>query len=135
MFEHFVEEVCCAEARCLGTNERTAVAETFSREDAVLVCADDFLILTEQIADFASADTHISCRNVHIGTDVTIKLGHERLAKRMISESLLPVGSKSEPPFAPPMGREVREFLKVCSKPRNFMASRLTSFWNLKPPL
>ena len=39
--------------------------------------------------------------------------------KRRISDSLRPLGSKSEPPLAPPMGRVVNEFLSVCSKPRN----------------
>ena len=29
------------------------------------------------------------------------------------------MGEKSEPPLAPPMGRQVRASLKVCSKPRN----------------
>ena len=41
--------------------------------------------------------------------------------KRITSASLLPLGSKSEPPFPPPIGSPVREFLKICSKPRNFM--------------
>ena len=39
--------------------------------------------------------------------------------KRMISPSDLPDGSKSEPPLPPPIGRPVKEFLKICSKPRN----------------
>ena len=29
----------------------------------------------------------------------------------------------------------VRLFLKICSKPRNFITDRLTEGWNLKPPL
>src|SRR5699024_11235185 len=37
--------------------------------------------------------------------------------KRMISSSDLPFGSKSEPPLPPPIGRPVRECLKICSKP------------------
>ena len=37
-----------------------------------------------------------------------------------VSYTHLPWGSKSEPPVPPPMGRVVRLFLKVCSKPRNF---------------
>ena len=41
--------------------------------------------------------------------------------KRMTSASDLPFGSKSLPPFAPPMGKPVRLFLKICSKPRNLM--------------
>lgn len=46
--------------------------------------------------------------------------------KRMISASLLPRGEKSLPPLPPPMGRVVRAFLKICSKPRNFRMERLT---------
>ena len=41
--------------------------------------------------------------------------------KRMTSASDLPFGLKSLPPFAPPMGKPVRLFLKICSKPRNLM--------------
>ena len=55
--------------------------------------------------------------------------------KRMTSLLLLPLGSKSEPPLPPPMGRPVREFLKICSKPRNLMMDRLTEGWNRRPPL
>ena len=44
--------------------------------------------------------------------------------KRMISLSLFPFGSKSEPPFAPPIGSPVSAFLKICSKPRNLMMPR-----------
>ncbi len=46
--------------------------------------------------------------------------------KRMISMSDLPLGSKSDPPFPPPMGRVVREFLKICSNPRNLRMERFT---------
>ena len=81
MFEHFFKEVGCAETRCFGTNERTAVTEAFSGENAVFVSADDFLILTEQIADFATADAHIACGNVHIRPDMTIKFVHKGLAE------------------------------------------------------
>ena len=38
----------------------------------------------------------------------------------MISLSDLPLGSKSEPPFPPPIGSVVNEFLKTCSKAKNF---------------
>ena len=55
--------------------------------------------------------------------------------KRMTSRSDLPRGSKSAPPFAPPMGSVVSPFLKTCSKARNFMMDRLTDGWNRSPPL
>lgn len=46
--------------------------------------------------------------------------------KRITSASDLPFGSKSAPPLPPPMASVVSEFLKVCSKPRNFRMPRLT---------
>src|SRR3990170_2242344 len=55
--------------------------------------------------------------------------------KRITSPSDFPFGSKSEPPFAPPIGSPVREFLKICSNPRNLMIPRYTEGWNRSPPL
>lgn len=54
--------------------------------------------------------------------------------KRMTSLSLFPLGSKSEPPLPPPIGREVKLFLKTCSKPKNLMIERLTEGCKRKPP-
>jgi len=54
---------------------------------------------------------------------------------RMTSLSLLPLGSKSEPPLPPPIGNVVRPFLKTCSKPRNFRMPRFTVGWKRRPPL
>ena len=54
---------------------------------------------------------------------------------RRISDSLRPFGSKSEPPLAPPIGRVVSEFLKVCSKARNFNRPAFTVGWKRIPPL
>ena len=45
---------------------------------------------------------------------------------RITSWSLLPFGSKSEPPLPPPRGSVVNAFLKTCSKARNFSKPRLT---------
>ena len=55
--------------------------------------------------------------------------------KRMTSLSLLPLGSKSEPPLPPPIGRVVSAFLKTCSKARNLRMPRLTDGWKRRPPL
>ena len=44
----------------------------------------------------------------------------------MISLSDLPLGSKSEPPLPPPIGSVVREFLKICSKPKNLIIPKFT---------
>ena len=54
--------------------------------------------------------------------------------KRMISPSDLPFEEKSDPPLAPPMGKVVSAFLKICSKPRNLMMDRVTVGWNLRSP-
>ena len=37
--------------------------------------------------------------------------------------------------LAPPIGRVVKLFLKVCSKPKNFMMERFTDGAKRKPPL
>ena len=55
--------------------------------------------------------------------------------KRITSLSDLPLGLKFEPPLAPPMGRPVRLFLKVCSKARNLRMLSLTLGWKRSPPL
>jgi hypothetical protein len=52
-----------------------------------------------------------------------------------ISLSDLPLGSKSQPPLAPPMFRPVRAFLKICSKPKNLRMDRLTVGCRRRPPL
>ena len=51
------------------------------------------------------------------------------------SASDLPLGSKSEPPLPPPIGRPVKLFLKICSNPKNLMIPGYTLGANLKPPL
>ena len=53
----------------------------------------------------------------------------------MTSVSDFPFGSKSDPPFPPPIGRVVKAFLKTCSKARNFRILMFTEGWNLSPPL
>ena len=53
----------------------------------------------------------------------------------IISLSDFPLGLKSEPPLPPPIGKPVKEFLNICSNPRNFIMLKLTDGWNLSPPL
>ena len=55
--------------------------------------------------------------------------------KRITSLVDLPRGLKFEPPLAPPIGRPVRLFLKICSKPRNFSTLWVTVGWKRRPPL
>ena len=54
---------------------------------------------------------------------------------RLTSALLLPFGSKSDPPLAPPIGSVVRAFLYTCSNARNFSSPRRTVGWNRRPPL
>ena len=53
----------------------------------------------------------------------------------MISLSDFPFGSKSAPPFPPPIGKVVKLFLNVCSKARNFKILKFTDGWKRIPPL
>src|SRR3984885_3572017 len=46
--------------------------------------------------------------------------------KRITSLSLLPFGSKSDPPLPPPIGSVVSEFLNTCSNAKNFRMPKLT---------
>jgi len=57
------------------------------------------------------------------------------MQNRRISLSDLPFGSKSDPPFPPPIERPVKAFLKVCSNPKNFNTERLTEGCKRRPPL
>ena len=79
--EHFPEEVGCAEARRLGTDERAAVCKPFARQHAVVERAADFLVRTEEVADFSAAHAHVARGDIDIGPDVTVKLGHEAVAE------------------------------------------------------
>jgi hypothetical protein len=69
-----------AEAGCLGTDERAAVRNALTGENAGELIAKA-LILAEEITDLSCADTDITRRNVGIRTDVLLKLGHEALAE------------------------------------------------------
>ena len=55
--------------------------------------------------------------------------------KRITSASLLPFGSKFEPPLPPPIGSVVRAFFRTCSKARNLSMPRYTVGWKRRPPL
>ena len=46
--------------------------------------------------------------------------------KLMTSLSDFPLGSKSEPPFPPPIGSVVKLFLNTCSNPKNFKIPKFT---------
>ena len=45
---------------------------------------------------------------------------------RLTSSSLLPLGSKSDPPLPPPIGNVVSAFFNTCSNARNFSVPSVT---------
>ena len=55
--------------------------EAFTSQNAVVVSVADSLVLSEKIADFATADTDVTCGNINMRTDMTIKFGHKRLTE------------------------------------------------------
>ena len=93
------------------------------------------LVLAEEITDLPGTHADIAGGHVGVRPDILEELGHEALAEAHDLRVGLALGSKSLPPLPPPMGRPVRLFLKICSKPRNLMMPSYTEGWNRKPPL
>ncbi len=117
--EHFLREIDRAVAGGFRTDERAAPLQALAGEHAGELVAHA-LVLAEHVADLAAAHADVAGRHVGVGADVAASSVMKLWQKRITSASLLPFGSKSEPPLPPPMGRVVSEFLKICSKPRNF---------------
>ena len=71
--------------------------------------------------------TPISPAGISLLGPICLKSSVIKLWQNLItSVSLLPLGSKSAPPFPPPIGRVVRLFLKICSKAKNFKILKFT---------
>ena len=81
VLEYLSEEIGCAEAGGLGTDERSAVGQTFARQHAVFVDARQFLVCAEEIADFSAAHAHVARGNIYAGADVAVKFVHETVAE------------------------------------------------------
>ena len=81
MLENFVEVVDSAETGRFRSDEGTAVAHALAGDDAVFPNALDPLVLTVKISDFTSAYADIARGDIDVGTDVSLELGHERLAE------------------------------------------------------
>ena len=79
--EHFLGEVDEAIASCLGSSEGTSPGQSLAGEDTGVEAVAQTTVLAEKVTDLATANTNIARRNVSIGTDVTLELGHEGLAK------------------------------------------------------
>ena len=81
MLQHFYQIVHSAVAGGFGTEVAAAVGQALTGEHAVLPAALDALVLAKEVADLTAGHADITGGNVHIGADVTIQLGHERLAE------------------------------------------------------
>ena len=77
---HFLGDIHQAIASSFRSCQRTSEGKTLARQNP-LILAGDPLVLTIQIADFASAYANIACRNILVRADILIQLGHETLAE------------------------------------------------------
>ncbi|GIX62746.1 uncharacterized protein BcabD6B2_21810 [Babesia caballi] len=131
----------------LGPDLRPAPLEALARQRAVEAVAQP-PVLAEQVPDLPRADADVARRHVRVSACTAVSrslLLHPPMClcssvmnawqKALTSLSDLPLGSKSEPPFAPPMLSPVRLFLKICSNPRNLSTLMFTLGWKRSPPL
>ena len=82
------------------------------------------LVLAEQEADLAGADTDVARGDVGVLADVAVELGHEGLTEAHDLAVVAALGVEVGAALAPPMGMPVSAFLKICSKPRNLTMPR-----------
>ena len=78
--QQLLDKVEQAVAGGLCANERTAIGQTLSGQDAGKFSLHPF-VLSKEIADFAGTHTDVSGRNIGISADVAGKFGHEALAE------------------------------------------------------
>ena len=78
--EHLLREVAGSVARGLGAQRAAAPVAALAGERAGEFVAQT-LVLAEHEADFAAADADVARRNVGVLSDVTLQLGHKRLAE------------------------------------------------------
>ena len=79
--EHFLREVDEAVTGCLGSREGASPGQALASENTSIEAVAQTAVLAEKVTDLATTNTNVACRNVSIGTDVTLKFGHEGLAK------------------------------------------------------
>jgi hypothetical protein len=109
--EHLGGEVDRAVAGGLGTNQAAAPVEALAGEDAGELVADRLYWpnrkpISRPPTPMSPAGTSVS------GPMWRLSSVMNDWQKRMTSVSLLPLGSKSEPPLPPPMGSVVRAVLE-----------------------
>ena len=78
--QHVLHEIHGPVARRFGADQAAAVRQALARDHA-LELVPQALELTEQVSDLAGAYSDIPCRDVHVGPDVPVQLGHHRLAE------------------------------------------------------
>mmetsp|Transcript_1488 Transcript_1488/g.2942 ORF Transcript_1488/g.2942 Transcript_1488/m.2942 type:complete len:337 (-) Transcript_1488:16-1026(-) len=78
--EHVVYEVHAAVASGLGSDEGTTPVDALASENTLKVVAES-LVLAEQETDLATTNTNISSGDIAVGSNMALKLGHERLAE------------------------------------------------------
>src|SRR5690606_15896564 len=155
LLEHFLGEIHAAVTGCFGTDQAATVGQALAGQYRSEFVAQA-LVLAIQEADLPGTGADVpgggvrtlagSPRHPRAATPMS-PAGMSRFSpmwrdssvmkdwqKRITSALLLPLGSKSEPPLPPPMGRVVSAFLNTCSKARNLSTPRLTEGWKRRPP-
>ena len=111
--QHVLNEVGAAVPGGLGAHLSAAPAHALAGEHAWLVAVGDPLVLAEQVADLP-LPTPMSPAGTSVCSP-TWRYNSVMNAwqKRITSASDRPLGSKSEPPLAPPIGIPVSAFLNT----------------------
>ena len=121
VLQDFLEIVDSAVAGRFRTDKAAAVAHALAGENAVLPDTLESTILAVQVADLAAANTHITSGNVDVRSNVTVQSRHEALAESLDFRVGLAGGVEVGAALSAAHGQAGREFLKVCSKPRNLI--------------
>ena len=79
--QHFTSEVHQAVAGSFGTNQGTAVGQALSGEDTALEFVLKTLVHAKHVADFTTAHTDVTSRDVTVLANVAPEFHHEGLAK------------------------------------------------------
>src|SRR5262249_26145137 len=124
--EHFRSEVNAAVAGGLRSNQRSAPTQAFAGQHARKFISEP-LVLPEQEANLPSPHSYIARRNVGVGANVPIQLGHETLAKAHHFIVAFALGIEVRTPFAAPNGKSskrVLEYLFECQELQNSQIHR-----------
>ena len=78
---HLVYEIEGTITSSLRTQDATTPLHAFTRQRSTMELARQFLVIAEQIADFATTHTDIAGRHVHIRTDDFIQFTHKGLTE------------------------------------------------------